>query len=157
MKLPTIFSLRERMKLLMCALLHISPMEKYEIVKMDDINMVDSDISKIKNFGREYIHEMKKYESFFGYNPKENINTKQKNYFANYLVGLNDMINIAIDILDNHYQSISSELLEEQIKSVVNYRISDEFIDKLDKSGFSSKEQIRLCIIYILQNEYLSN
>ena len=100
---------------------------------------------------------MKKYENYFGYKPKENINTKQKNYFANYLVGLNDMINIAIDILNSHYKSISSELLEEQIKTVVNYRISDEFIEKLNKSGFSSKEQIRLCIIYILQNEYLSN
>ena len=52
---------------------------------------------------------------------------------------------------------VSPQLLEEQIKTVVNYRISDEFIERLQKSGFSSKEQIRLCIIYILQNEYLSN
>ena len=157
-KIPTIFSLQERMKLLICALLHVSPMERYKIIKKDIIENTPSKISNIKNFGRVYIHEMKEYEKYFGYKPNENINSKQKNYFANYLVGLNDMINIGIDILNEYYREmVSPQLLEEQIKTVVNYRISDEFIERLQKSGFSSKEQIRLCIIYILQNEYLSN
>ena len=154
-QIPKMFSIKERIKLLLCAILHqtnhnIGSDEKTIKIRkyFNDLNMKEN--TKQKYFGKKYIHEIEPFSKDL---------TENLDSFSNHFEILNILINIALEYFESYYDKVNNtlsyEFLQDQVEKIVNYNIDIKFIDLCKE--FGAKLQTKIVIISIFQNLFLDN